>query len=165
MRNAFIMIFVANLLLALAALVVGPPQVAIHFGAGGEANGWAPAVVSAILMIGVNVMVFASFYFIPRILQGMSPQWINVPNKEYWMRDENRARMEELFAESMYQFGAATHLLLFLVSLLALDANMSEPVRLNDGIFWVCFALYMTYTAYWTVKLVRAFRLPKERNM
>jgi uncharacterized membrane protein len=161
MRNTFIMIFILNLILAAVAWIASPSHVAIHFGAGGEANGWAPAFINALLMAGMNVMIFLTFYFLPHMLRRMSPDWINLPNKEYWLLEENRGRMESMFTVSMYQFGTATLLFLFLVSLLSFNANLSHPVRLSDGLFWIAFTLYMLYTAYWTVTILRAFHFPK----
>jgi hypothetical protein len=65
MRTAFILSFLANLVLAVAALVLSPATVAIHFGYGGEPDGWAPAYVSALIMVGANGVLFLALYFIP----------------------------------------------------------------------------------------------------
>ncbi|MGZ3614494.1 MAG: DUF1648 domain-containing protein, partial [Syntrophales bacterium] len=48
MRSVFILVFVANVVLSLFSLVLLPSRVAIHFGVGGMANGWAPSCVNAL---------------------------------------------------------------------------------------------------------------------
>jgi len=161
MRTLFIVSFGLNLILAVLALVLCPSTVALHFGAGGGPNGWAPAYVNALITLGVNVLVFASFFFTPYLLRVTPSRWINLPNKEYWLRVENKPRMESMFTVHMYQFGTLTFVFMFLVGLLVLQANLADPVRLREDLFWWPFGLYMTYTVYWTVKILLVFRVPK----
>ncbi|MBT3255876.1 MAG: DUF1648 domain-containing protein [Deltaproteobacteria bacterium] len=54
MRFIFILAFAANLVLAVISLVLSPSTVAIHFGFGGEPDGWALVYVSALIMAGAN---------------------------------------------------------------------------------------------------------------
>jgi hypothetical protein len=136
--------------------------VAIHFGAGGEPNAWAPAYVDALIMSGVNVLIFMSFFFAPHLIRITPARWINLPNKAYWLKEENRDRMESILTAHLYQFGILTFAFLFLLALLALQANLSEPVRFREDLFWWPFGLYMAYAAYWTLKTMFAFRVPKE---
>ncbi|NQU41388.1 MAG: DUF1648 domain-containing protein [Lentisphaerae bacterium] len=161
MRTLFIVSFGLNLILTVVALALCPSNVAIHFGAGGEPNGWAPAYVNALIMTGVDLLIFASFFFTPHLLRITPSRWINLPNKEYWLKDENKAKMESMLTAHMYQFGTLTLVFMFLVGLLALQANVADPIRFREDLFWWPFWLYMSYTAYWTVKLVRAFRVPE----
>ncbi len=96
MRTVFIIIFGLNLILTVVALILCPGHVAIHFGAGGDPNGWAPAYVNALIMSGVNLLIFVSFFFTPLLIRITPSRWINLPNKEYWLRDENKTRMESM---------------------------------------------------------------------
>ncbi len=162
MRNVFVVCFAANLGLALVSLFLSPATVAIHFGPGGEPDGWAPAYVSALIMAGANALLFLSLIFVPRLLQKTPARWINLPNKEYWLREENRDRMVFLLSGMMYRFGTLTFVFLFMVGLLSLQANLSNPVRLRMSFFWWPLGLYLAYTVFWVVKLVRIFRIPGE---
>ena len=162
MRILFIVSFGLNLILTIVALVLSPSNVAIHFGAGGHPNDWAPAYVNALIMSGINILTFVSFFFTPHLLRITPSRWINLPNKEYWFRDENKTKMESILTYHMYQFGTLTLMFLFLVGLFALQANLSDPIQFREDLFWWPFGLYMAYTAYWTVKIMLAFRVPKE---
>ncbi len=162
MRTAFIISFVVNLILTVVALVSCPSNVAIHFGAGGEPNGWAPAYVNALIMSGIDVLIFASFFFTPHLIRITPPRWINLPNKQYWLKEENRGKMESMLTSHLYQFGTLTFIFMLIVGLLALQANLSDPVRFREDLFWWPFGLYMAYIAYWTVKIMLVFRVPKE---
>ncbi len=160
MRSALIFSFVANLALTLVVSLLSPSPMAIHFGAGGEPNGWAPSYVNALLMTALELLIFGSFYFLPCLILKVPARWISLPNRKYWLRSENRALMSRMLTKFLYQFGAVTFLFMFLVGVLVLEANLSTPVRFREDLFWWPFGLYVGYTLYWTVKLVLAFRKP-----
>ena len=61
----------------------------------------------------------------------------------------------------MTEYGVAVFTFLLCVGLLTLEANVADPVRLNESIFFPIFIAFMLYTGYWCVKLVRVFRIPK----
>jgi len=60
----------------------------------------------------------------------------------------------------MWEFGAALFLFLFVVEALAIKANLSDPVRLNETVFWGALFLFLLYTVYWSIRMFRAFRVP-----
>lgn len=162
MRAGFILVFIANLLLSLVSLVLLPSRVAIHFGLGGMANNWAPSYVNTIFFIGTNTFLFLSLYFTPWLVFMFPTKWINLPNKDYWLRLENKGRTVAMFSSLMWEFGIALFLFLFVVELLTVEANLSQPVRLNEKLFVSPLILFLLYTIYWCIKLFRAFRLPRE---
>src|ERR1035437_3257899 len=96
MRTLFILAFIANVVVTLISLAVLPARVAIHYGADGMANGWAPNYVNALLMTGTYVLMFCSLYFGHRLNILFPPKWwIGLPNKEYWLSPANRTRAME----------------------------------------------------------------------
>jgi uncharacterized membrane protein len=162
MRAGFILVFIANVVLSLVSLVLLPSRVAIHFGPGGMANNWAPSYVNTLFFIGTNTFLFLSIYFTPRLVFMFPTKWINLPNKDYWLRLENKARTVAMFSSLMWEFGIGLFLFLFVVELLAIEANLSQPVRLNEKLFFSALILFLLYTVYWCIRLFRAFRLPRE---
>jgi formate-dependent nitrite reductase membrane component NrfD len=93
-----------------------------------------------------------------QLVLGFPEKWISLPNKDYWLRQENRAELETRFTALMHEFGLVMFVFLFVVGLLTLDANLSQPVRLNEALFLTVFGAYMLYVAYWLVKLVRRLK-------
>jgi uncharacterized membrane protein len=162
MRSLFILTFIANVVLSLVSLVLLPPRVAIHFGSGGIANHWASNHFNTLFFIGTNTFLFVSLYFTPRLIFRFPARWINLPNKDYWLRSENKARTVEIFSSFMWEFGAALLLFFLAAQLLTIRANLSQPVRLDERLFLLALALFMLYTVYWCIKLFKAFRLPRE---
>ena len=161
MRTVFVLCYVANLFLALVSLLLCPSTVAIHFGSGGEPNGWAPAHIHALATAGVNTLLFLSLAFAPRLIRKTPAQWINLPNKNYWLKAENRSAAESLLSGQLDLFGSATFALLFATGLLALHANLSAPIRFREDLFWWPFSLFMAFMACWTIRLFATFRVPK----
>jgi len=164
MRTIFIFSFIANLVLTVVVLVVGPETMAVHFGAGGEPNGWASAKANALIMTGIDVLLFALFYFMPHLMRITPDKWINLPNKDYWLKEENRARAMVTLSDQLYKLGVIMFVFMFVVGLLVLQANLSDHVRLREDLFWPPFVFIMVYTVYWTVKIFRLFRVPKEEG-
>jgi uncharacterized membrane protein len=160
MRNRLLAIFVANLALTLVALVMLPDQVAIHFGSGGAPDGWASKWTHALIFLVIEVPLFAFFMTAGRLTLRMPARWVSLPHKDYWLRAENRAELETRFTALMQEFGVVLFAFLFVVGLLTLDANLSDPVRLNETLFLTAFVAYMLYVVYWLVKLVRSLKVP-----
>ena len=162
MLVGFIVVFIANVVLSLVSLVLLPSRVAIHFGLGGMADNWVPSYVSTLFFIGTNTFLFFSLYFTPRLVFMFPTKWINLPNKDYWLRMENKDRTVAMFSSLMWEFGMGLFLFLFVVELLAIEANLSQPVRLNEKLLFSALILFLFYAVYWCIKLFRAFRLPRE---
>ncbi len=162
MRGVFILVFIANVVLSVLSLILLPPRVAIHFGFSGTADNWAPSYVNTLFFIGTNMFLFFLIYITSRLTFRFPAKWINLPNKEYWLRTENKAHTAAMFSSLMWEFGIALFLFLFAVQLLTIQANLSQPVRLDEKLFLSALILFILYTFYWCIKLFKAFRLPKE---
>ncbi len=160
MRIVFISVFIGNVILSIASLAILPSRVAIHFGLGGRADSWAPSYINVLLFIGTNIFLFLCFYFTPRLIFMFPSRWINLPNKDYWLRPEHKNRMLSQFSSLMLEFGTALFLFLFTVQLLTIQANLFHPVRLNEKVFISALIIFLTYSVYWCVKFFKAFRIP-----
>jgi uncharacterized membrane protein len=160
MRTAFIVSFLANVILAVASLVILPDRVAIHFGLGGSPDGWATKQSNTLIMLAIHTLVFCSLYFSPKLLEAVPVRWISLPNRDFWLRPERRAQAMEKMSRSVWQFGTALFLFLLFMGYLTVKANLSDPVRLDEGPLWFALVIFLIYTGYWVVALLKAFRLP-----
>lgn len=164
MHALFILAFLANVALTLLSLAVLPSRVAIHFGADGVANGWAPNYVNALLMGGTHIFLFCALYFSPHFIFVFPCRWINLPNKDYWLQPAMRPQAKAKISLLIWQFGVALFAFLFVVGVLSLQANLAKPVRLNEAVFIPAFVTFLIYTVWWTIVFFRAFRLPREKD-
>ncbi len=160
MRKVLIAVFAANLILMAVSLTLLPDQVAIHFGGGGYPDSWASKEFNAAIFLVLEVPFFLLFYFSSVLPLGVSKKFLNIPNKNYWLQEENLARFQRKFGFYMAEFGVAIFTFFFCISLLALLANLRDPVMLDGGLFMIVFIAYMSYTIWWLVKLVRGLRVP-----
>jgi uncharacterized membrane protein len=163
MHRALIVVFVANLLLMAVSLAIMPDQVAIHFGGGGRPDSWASKEFNAAIFLVLEVPFFLLFYFAASMTLGVSKKFLNVPNKDYWLQKENLPLFQQKFGRFMAEFGVAIFLFFFCISLLALLANLADPVQLDLRIFLIVFVAYMTYTIVWLVRLVQGLRIPSSQ--
>lgn len=112
-------------------------------------------------MLGIHILVFCSLYFSPKLLETVPRKWISLPNRDYWLQPERRSHTMVRFRRHIWQFGTAIFLFMFFAGLLTLRANLSDPVRLDERLFLVGLVIFLAYTVYWVVALLRAFRVPK----
>ncbi len=113
-------------------------------------------------MTGVDVLLFASLFFSPWLIRVTPDKWINLPNKEYWLKTENRGKAMAMLSTELYKFGVLIFTFMFVVGLLVLQANLSDPVLLRGDLFWPPFVFIMIYSVYWTVRIYWIFRVPEE---
>jgi len=160
MRKILIAAFVANLILTAVSLAVLPDQVAIHFGGGGAPDSWASKEFNASIFLVLEAPFFLLFYFAHLMTRGTPGKFLNIPNKDYWLEATNRAVLERRFGNFMAEFGVAIFVFFFCISLLALQANLNEPVRLNVTAVMVVLLTFIIYTLLWLVRLLQGLRVP-----
>ena len=83
-------------------------------------------------------------------------RYVNIPNRQYWLRPENRAQFRREFTALNIGIGAALALLLGGVNLAVLHANAAQPAKLapSDGLVGVL----IVATAAAAVLIHRRFR-------
>jgi uncharacterized membrane protein len=160
MLKLLIIAFLANITISIASLFILPSQVAIHFGIGGMPNSWASKEFNAFIFIIIEIPLLVLCLYSSSWILKMPPKLINLPNKDYWLIEENKARFTTILDSLMLEFGSALFIFLLCVELLSLKANLSNPVRLDEEIFIILFVAFLAYTTYWCMKLYRRFRVP-----
>lgn len=161
MRLLFCAMFAANVLLWLVSLVILPDQVAVHFGHGGMPDSWASKEWNALVFVLLEIPLFLLLWYAPSLPLGLPPRFVSVPNKQYWLREENQPAFKQKMQYLMAQFGTAFFLFFFCIGVLTLQANLSEPVRLNERAFFPALFLFLVYTVVWSIGLIRSFRVPE----
>ena len=105
-------------------------------------------------------LLFATFYFSPQITVRFPANLINLPNKDYWLLPENRAETQVKILRSMYRYGVVFFLFFFVIGLLVLKANLSDPVAIDLTLFYTAMGLFLGYTGWWIIRFYREFRRP-----
>lgn len=137
-----------------------PEQLASHFGAHGEPNGWqslAEFLQFYATMLGIMLAVFL---VMPLGFHRLPNAWFNLPHKEIWLSRENRKQTLQDLQRRMAYCGVIT--LAFLVSLFQLlfDLNLSNQPRLPERPFWALMLVYLAILFTWSLSIWRAYRQP-----
>jgi len=160
-RKPLIVVFGTSVLVSLVSLLYLPPEVAIHFGAKGNPDSWGTRAFLVWFFLAMDSGLFLMFLWIPSLILRMPVALISLPNKDYWLAKENRPKFKAIFEPLWWEYGVAVLLLSLLTKALTVDANLSAPVHMNSGIFWVIFIAFMAYTLHWVIRISRAFSRPK----
>jgi uncharacterized membrane protein len=160
MRKWFILVFMVNILLVLTSFFFLPEKVATHFSLGGTPDSWGPKGSYVAILLALEIPLFFILFYIPRTILKFPERMINLPNKEYWLKEENKPRVQTLFTERMSGMGTMFFAFLAAVQLLVIDANLSVPVRLRESLFLPVLVAFILYMLYWTIAFIRAFRVP-----
>lgn len=161
-KGFFYTSFIALILFNLGVWPLLPPTVAVHFGRGGVPDSWASRGFFVASITCMMLLVLGGFAALPGVLERTDPRWISFPNREYWLAGERRAETVRRAAGLFYRFGAATAGLMLVASVLSVRANLSMPVLLEERLFLAATGLYLAYTVWWCVALLREFRIPDD---
>jgi hypothetical protein len=156
-----VVVFGASVLLSLVSLLYLPPEVAIHFGAKGNPDSWGTRELLVWFFLAMDLGLLLMFLLIPSLLLRMPVSLISLPNRDYWLAEENRPKFKSIFEGLWWEYGAAVLLFSLLMKALTIDANLSAPAQMNSGVFWVLFIAFMSYTLYWVIRISRAFSVAK----
>jgi uncharacterized membrane protein len=136
-----------------------PDTVASHFDGAGRPNGWAPKGAFLGLYAAVVALMTGLFLVVPVFLARLPVALINLPNKDYWLAPERRRQTWATIQVHLLTLGNATVAFVVIVFQLAMRANLSQPPTLSPAI-WILLGALLVFTATWTVRFFRAFRLP-----
>ena len=162
MKYLFYGLFIANIALAVVGVVIQPETVATHFNLQGQPDGWASREMAAGFSIGIATLLFVLLQFPAGLLFRLPPWMVNLPHKDYWLREENRPAAKARYEICLRSLGTVVFTFLFYIGGFALLANMSQPVVFNKVAPWIGLWLLSVYIVYWTIRFYRLFRLPED---
>jgi uncharacterized membrane protein len=154
---ALVLIACAAVFIALSSRSL-PALVATHFDAAGRANGYLAREPYIALMLLITVVVPLLVVIIPTRLFSHPEVRINLPNREYWLAPERRAETIRFLSRQSSIFAWAVVIFLCYAQWLVVRANALRPPTLDSQAFLTGLALFLVYTLFWVVRLVRRFR-------
>jgi len=164
MKSAFILLFLIVTLMNVWAWQMLPDKVATHFGENGRPDGWMSKDTNFLIMQALYLFLFLMFYYTPVLIFKTSAKWVSLPNREYWLCDENREITQKKISSGMYEYGIYLFLFFAFLGYLTLQANLNPPVRLDESAFLIALVIFLSLTIYWTVRFILMFRLPKNEH-
>lgn len=163
LRSTFLILLVLNIIVTLIGWVVLPPSVAIHFGSEGRPDGWASSEINFVFMLVLVFLIFLPLYFGPFFLKRTPSRWLSIPRKEKWLGQDGREKLVRVLMPYLWEYGIGLLFFLLVVQILTVEANLSDPVRLREGIFLVGLVIFLGYTVHWTVRLILKLKREEPR--
>jgi len=151
----------AGLALALRAHTLLPPKVATHYGNSGIPDSYMSNTYSLLLWLGTFLFLALLFFSMPYLLKKTRTEWINLPNREYWLAPERRENTIRIMSDYMYIFGSMLNGFFIVILWLTVIAHKQTPVQLSTSGMLTALALLFAATAVWLIQLFRQFRLPR----
>ena len=135
-----------------------PQTVAAHFDWRGRANGFASRQAFLLMNIGV-VALFALLFWGVGHMRKLSPRFVNLPHKDYWLSPERREASMAFVVDWTRWFFALVTLLNVLLMGSVLHANLKIPVEIGDWPLYETGA-FLVVLAGMIVWLLRRFPRP-----
>ncbi|HSV21036.1 MAG TPA: DUF1648 domain-containing protein [Casimicrobiaceae bacterium] len=163
--NRLLYVLLAVLVIAAVAIIAGtsvqlPPRMASHFGAHGEVNGWSSRESYELAMIGIVIGVplalLAGMAWLPRV--GICLR--KLPNRQYWLAPERRARTFERLAAFASVAGCLLVIFLTAIHLIVIEANASPRPALPTAPFITVMLAFAVAMIVWAVAYTYGFRRP-----
>jgi len=157
MRRFFVLVLVAAGAFVWLTSGALPAVVASHFGPGGIANGYMGRSTYTLLMLALVIAVPALIASSMLVVRVLPPQFVNLPNKRYWLAPERRAASLEALGGLGLRFAIALAVFLCFVHWLVVQANTVQPPRLSEPWFLASLAVFGAATLGWLFSLYRRF--------
>jgi len=140
-----------------------PERIAASFAFDGTPNGYDSKDTFFFQYAMTLAFTAGIFLALPAFLRRVRPGLVNMPNAEYWLAPERRARTLDDLAEGMGWFGVFTLFFLGWSFHLTILANLDEPPVLASGPFWSGFFVYLLYVGWFVVRMIRRYgRVPPD---
>jgi uncharacterized membrane protein len=133
-----------------------PDNIASHFNAAGVPDGWSTKQEFVWFGGGTFLGLGLLMGVLPVLMRILPPSLINLPDKEYWLGQDQRDATFQFFTTWSRWFAALTLWLLAIVFHAALVANLKQPAQLSP--LWSLLGVYLLSTVVLLIALVRRFR-------
>jgi hypothetical protein len=135
-----------------------PARIASHFGADGLANGFMGREAYLGFTIGLVVLVPALIALLVALAARHFPQFLNLPNRDYWLAPQRREETLAYLATHAAWFAALLSAFALGIHLLVVRANRAVPARLETGPFLALMLIFAIVIVVWAGALARRFR-------
>lgn len=140
-----------------------PNVVASHFNARGAPNGWQTKQAFFQVLVGMSALAALLGFAIPQIIGRIPAQFINLPNKDYWLASEHRQETLE-WLKAYFGWLACG---IYVVMIVAFDYAAQSNLHPNQppAVARLAYTLvgFLAFVIVWLVRMFARFgRPPKE---
>jgi uncharacterized membrane protein len=138
-----------------------PEKVATHFGASGQPNGWMSRSGYLLFLgaIGVGLPLINAIVIL--LIRRIPNHLINLPNKEYWLSEENREQTCSYISGQMLWLACLEVAFFAGLHYLTIQANQLDPVRLEMAKFMPLTIGFVAAIILWSLIFILHFLKPR----
>jgi uncharacterized membrane protein len=143
-----------------------PAVVASHFDVHGAANGWQTKQAFFVVFAAVTILAAILVFALPELIAIVPRQFVNLPNKEYWLSPERLAASHQFLSAWFAWYGCAVYGVIFVAFDYAVKSNLGLAARPDPALLWYGLAAFGAFTLIWIIRLTLRFaRVPTVPGM
>lgn len=136
-----------------------PAMIATHFDEFGRPNEVMPKDMFMIFEIALLCLILSETFLIPFVIKRLPERMINIPNRAYWLADENRESFFATIRSRFEIFGVLLLVFFIVVNQIVFRSNVLR-VPLPVWQFAGAFIIFIGAVIAWLLGFVRKFRVP-----
>lgn len=140
-----------------------PAIVATHFDDFGRPNSLMPKDLFMIFELALLCLILSETFLIPFVIERLPTRMINIPNRTYWLADENRSAMFASIRSRFEILGVLLVAFFIVVNQIVFRSNVSR-VPLPVWQFAGAFIIFIGAVIAWLIGFVRKFRIPANKS-
>ncbi|MFO0975327.1 MAG: DUF1648 domain-containing protein [Planctomycetaceae bacterium] len=141
-----------------------PEVVATHFGADGKPNDWMNRLTATLVVGGIQILLPLFLLGITWLSTRLPDSMLNIPNREYWLRPDNRAATISHMYLMLAWIAAITTAFMGVMSHLVFVANR-DSVALNMTAATISLVIYLALVLSIAFSSMWRFRLPRTEGL
>ncbi len=160
MKKLLVVLCIVNITLSCSYPLFFGSEIAIHFNASGEADNFASPYALSVFLVLLGLFFCALGLFVPVMIDKAPKSSINIPNKEFWLSEENYPTFQRKFSSYWAEYNAILQLFLITICVLTIYANTLESPRLPMIPFAIALVSYLAYTGIWALRFIKVMKVP-----
>ena len=115
------------------------------------------------VVVGLYMFVSCFPLLLFSLISRVSFKNANLPNRDYWLKEENVGKAHKLFKHSIFKFSVA--LMLFWISIFhqIFRAGINNN-QMNNMPTYIIFGLFALFTIFWMINLFQEFKIPEDHK-
>ena len=138
-----------------------PERMASHFSVTGVPNGWMSKTSFFVLFPVIAIVLIVVSVAVPKTIAVLSPEYVNLPNKEYWLAPERRAGTAKYLEGALTWFACMLLVLLLFGMYSAILANLHPDRGFNSTFFLAGLGFFAAFLIAWLIRLFAHFGRPR----
>ena len=167
MRILLIITCLAHIAFAFGMIPWMPERMVTTWGLDGKPSGFMSPITSAVIMsvtVALTGAIILGVSFFMSFATLHMPESFNIPNRDYWLNEENRPITVRRICSNVELIGVGTMFFILFVNWELFRANQTVPPGKPSDMLTYAVGVLLAAITFDCVRMLRSFRLPKEKD-